>query len=108
MVHPDYRTHIRQARFRRAPLGYRRRDVREHLDRVAGWFSLAGVDEVLDVRMRAAEGEAARIVANARREADAIREAARKDARTVLEEARREAARERSGWSRLGRPVGAR
>jgi hypothetical protein len=93
--------------------------VRRHLDAVAGWFSLAGMDEFLNERMRehaaqaeqhAAEAvnEAARILANARREADAIRQAARVEAATMLEEARREAARQRRGWSRVGRPVGAR
>jgi DivIVA domain-containing protein len=119
MVDPDYRAHIRQTRFRRALLGYRRRDVRQHLDRVVGWFSLAGVDELLDQRTRElaseaerliaeAESEATRIVADANRDADEIRQAAREEARAVVEQARRETARERRGWSRIGRPVGAR
>ena len=93
--------------------------MRRHLDTVAGWFSLAGMDELLDERIREytaraerraaeAENETARILAAARREADAIREAARVEAGMVLDDARREAARQRRGWSRVGRPVGAR
>jgi hypothetical protein len=118
-LQPDYPGHIRQARLRRTLWGYRPRDVRGHLDRVAGWFSLAGIDELVDERTReeiaqaerrasAAEQEAARILTDARREADAIREAARLEARVVIEQARQEAVRERGGWLRLGRPAGAR
>jgi DivIVA domain-containing protein len=105
MVQPDYAMHVRQARFRRRLWGYRPGDVEAHLEMVAGWFSLAGIDELLDERTRQ---EAARIVTDARREADAIREAAQEEARATLERARQEAARERRGWSRLGRPAGAR
>jgi DivIVA domain-containing protein len=116
---PDWVHHIRSVRFRRRLFGYRPREVHEHLHRVSGWFSMAGLDELLEERMREvageadrrrseAETEATRVLAEARREADAIQRAAREEARAILEQAQRQAALERRGRSRLGRPVGAR
>jgi hypothetical protein len=116
---PDWVHHIRSVSFRRRLFGYRPGDVHEHLYRVSGWFSMAGLDELLEKRMREvadqadrrrseAETEATRVLAEARREADAIQRAAREEAQAILEQARREAALERRGRSRLGRPVGAR
>ena len=116
---PDWVHHIRSVRFRRRLFGYHPDDVHKHLHRVSGWFSMAGLDELLDERMREladqadqrrreAETEATRVLAEARREADAIQRAAREESRAILEQARGEAALERRGRSRLGRPVGAR
>jgi cell division septum initiation protein DivIVA len=115
----DYRPHVVGARFRRTFWGYRPRDVRNHLKLVAGWFSLAGLDELLDERVRElaaeaerrtadAKSEAAALIGDARREADEIRAAAREEARAIIEQARRQAAIERRGRSRVGRPVGGR
>jgi cell division septum initiation protein DivIVA len=99
MAH-DYPTyfahHARQGQFRRRLLGLHPGDVREHLDAVAGWFSLTGLDEVVDAHVRDAEREAAQIIEDARAEA-----------RAIIEAARRQAALERRGRSRVGRPVGA-
>jgi hypothetical protein len=116
---PDWVHHIRSVSFRRRLFGYRPRDVHEHLYHVSGWFSMAGLDELLNERMREladeaeqrraeAEAEAARVLAEARQEAESIQQAARDESRTILEQARREAALERRGRTRLGRPVGAR
>jgi cell division septum initiation protein DivIVA len=113
----DYRPLVLGARFRRAFWGYRPKDVHKHLDRVAGWFSLAGLDKLLDERLQQlaadaerwtldAENEAAALVGDARREAAEIRAAARDDARAIIEQARRHAAIERRGRSRVGRPMG--
>jgi hypothetical protein len=115
----DYRPLVLGARFRRAFWGYRPKDVHKHLELVAGWFSLAGLDKLLDERLQElaveaerwsldAENEAAELVGNARREAVEIRAAAREDARAIIEQARRHAAIERRGRSRVGRPVGER
>jgi DivIVA domain-containing protein len=115
----EYGPYVRQVRFRRRLFGYHPDDVRRHLQVVSGWFSLSGLDELLDERvreladraeqrLREAEGEATRVVAEARREAEAIRRTADEKARATLEQARREAALERRGRSRLGRPLGRR
>ena len=115
---PDWVHHIRNVRFRRRLFGYRPRDVHEHLHRVSGWFSMAGLDELLDERTREladqddrrrreAETEATRVLTEARPAADAIQRAARAESRAILEEARRDAALERRGRTRLGRPAGA-
>jgi DivIVA domain-containing protein len=115
----DYGYHVRQARFRRRLFGYHPGDVRRHLDLVSGWFSLSGVDQLLDERLRElaaraeqrlrdAKEEANRMLAAARREADEIRRTAGEEARATLEQARREAALERRGRSRVGRPLGRR
>jgi F0F1-type ATP synthase membrane subunit b/b' len=93
--------------------------VHEHLYRVSGWFSMAGLDELVDERTRQvaeeaeqrrgeADAEATRVLAEARQEAESIQQAARDESRTILEQARREAALERRGRTRLGRPIGAR
>jgi DivIVA domain-containing protein len=119
MVPTNYAHYVHRVRFRRRLLGYHPADVRRHLDIVSGWFSLAGLEGLLDERVRAladqaerrvdeAQREATRIVAQARQEAAAIRRNAREEARATLEQARREAALERRGRSRVGRPVGAR
>ena len=116
---PDWVHHIRSVSFRRRLFGYHPGDVHKHLHRVSGWFSMAGLDELLAERMREiadqadqrrseAETEATRVLAEARREAEGIQRAAREESRAILEQARREAALERRGRSRLGRPVGAR
>ena len=113
----DYSGYIRRARFRRRLLGYHPSDVDRHLNLVRGWFSLSGLDKVLEARGRELEHqaerriadaheEAARILADARREADDLRAAAEEDARALVERARREAALERHGRSRIGRPLG--
>jgi DivIVA domain-containing protein len=114
---------VGSASFRRRLFGYHPDDVDEHLYRVSTWFSLAGVDKLLeeraeerlqkladqaDQRRAEAEAEATRVLTEARREADAIQRAAQEASRAILEQARREAALERRGRSRLGRPVGAR
>jgi cell division septum initiation protein DivIVA len=115
----DYADYVRQERFRRRLFGYHPDDVRDHLYNVSGWFSLAGLDKLLDEQVREladqaeqrrgeAEKEATRILADARREASEIRRAAREESRAILEQARRQAALERRGRSRVGRPVGAR
>jgi hypothetical protein len=115
----DYADYVRRDRFRRRLFGYHPDDVRQHLYIVSGWFSLAGLDELLDEQVRKladqaeqrrgeAEKEATRILADARREASEIRGAAREEGRAILEQARRQAALERRGRSRVGRPVGAR
>ena len=99
MAHIDsahFAHHVRQAQFRRRLLGLHPGDVRAHLDAVAGWFSLAGLDEMLDEHLRDAEQEAAQIIEDARAEA-----------RAIIEDAHRQAAVERRGRSRVGRPVGA-
>ena len=116
---PEWEHRIRSVSFRRRLFGYRPDEVHEHLHFVSNLFSLAGIDKLLDERMREladqadqrrgkAETEATRILTEARREADAIQRAAREEARSILQQARREAALERRGRSRLGRPVGAR
>jgi regulator of protease activity HflC (stomatin/prohibitin superfamily) len=114
---------VRGARFRRRLFGYHPDDVHEHLYRVSTWFSLAGIDKLLeeraeermqkiadqaDQRRGEAEAEATRVLTDARREADAIERGAQEASRAILEQARREAALKRRGRSRLGRPVGAR
>ena len=115
----DYAHYVRQVGFRRRLFGYHPDDVRRHLYVVSGWFSLAGLDELLDERMREladqaeqrlveAEKEATRILADARREAHGIRRAAQDEGRVILEQARRQAALERRGRSRVGRPLGGR
>jgi cell division septum initiation protein DivIVA len=115
----NYASYVHQAQFRRRLFGYHPDDVRRHLHVVSGWFSLAGLDELLDEQVREladqaeqrlgeAEKEATRIVADARREADETRRAAREEGQAILEQARRQAALERRGRSRVGRPVGAR
>jgi hypothetical protein len=115
----DYAHYVRRVRFRRRLFGYHPDDVHHHLYVVSGWFSLAGLDELLEERVReladqaeqrlgGAEKEATRILADARREAVKIRRAAREEGRAILEQARRQAALERRGRSRVGRPVGAR
>jgi cell division septum initiation protein DivIVA len=123
MVDPMHRTefapYVRQAHFRHALFGYRADDVRRHLDLVSGWFSLAGLDDLLsersreltdqaEARLRETEKEATQILADARREADEIRRRARQEAQAVVEQARRRAALESRGRSRVGRPVGVR
>jgi DivIVA domain-containing protein len=115
----DYGPHVRQVRFRRRLFGYHPKEVRRHLYLVSGWFSLSGVDKLLDERVRKladraeqrlrdAEEEGNRMLAAARREADGIRRTAREEARATLEQARREAALVRRGRSRVGRPLGRR
>jgi DivIVA domain-containing protein len=115
----NYSRYVRRTDFRRRLFGYRPADVDAHLQTVSGWFSLTGLDKVLeergrelqeqaDRRLAEAEGEASRVLADARRDADEIRAAAEQDARLILERARREAALERRGRSRLGRPLGRR
>jgi DivIVA domain-containing protein len=115
----EYADYVARVRFRRTLFGYHPGDVRRHLDTVSGWFSLAGLDELLNERTRelaelaerhlgAAEREATQVLADARREAEAIRRAAREERGAILEQARRQAALERRGSSRVGRPVGAR
>jgi DivIVA domain-containing protein len=119
MLPNQYADYVTQVRFRRTLFGYHPDDVRQHLDAVSGWFSLAGLDELLNERTRelaeqaerrlgAAEREATQTLADARREADSIRRTAREERRAILEQARRQAALERRGSSRVGRPVGAR
>lgn len=119
MIPSDYGYHVRQVRFRRRLFGYHPDDVRRHLQLVSGWFSLSGVDELLDERvqeladqaeqrLRDAEEDASRLLAMARREADMILRTAGEEARATLEQARREAALERRGRSRVGRPLGRR
>jgi DivIVA domain-containing protein len=119
VIPPDYGHHVRQVRFRRRLFGYHPEEVRRHLDLVSGWFSLSGVDKLLDERvrdladraeqrLRDAEKEGNRMLAVARREADRIRRTAREEAQATLEQARREAALERRGRSRVGRPLGRR
>ena len=114
-----YGAYVLRYRFRRSLFGYHPDDVRRHLNVVSGWFSLAGLEELLDEQVREltdqaeqrrgeAEKEATRILADARREAAEIRRAAREERRAILEQARRQAALERRGRSRVGRPVGAR
>ena len=92
----DFAHYARRGRFRRRLLGLHPGDVREHLDAVAGWFSLAGLDEVLDAHVQDAEREAAQIIEDARAEA-----------RAIIDEAHQQAAVERRGRSRVGRPAGA-
>jgi cell division septum initiation protein DivIVA len=119
MIPSDYGYHVRQVHFRRRLFGYHPDDVRRHLHLVSGWFSLSGVDELLDERvqeladqaeqrLRDAEEDASRLLAMARREADMIRRTAGEEARATLERARREAALESRGRSRVGRPLGRR
>ena len=119
VISPDYGHHVRKVRFRRRLFGYHPEEVRRHLYLVSGWFSLSGVDKLLDERVREladraeqrlrdAEEEENRMLAAARREADRIRRTAREEARAILEQARREAALERRGRSRIGRPLGRR
>jgi DivIVA domain-containing protein len=119
VIPSDYGRHVRQVRFRRRFFGYHREEVRRHLDLVSGWFSLSGVDKLLDERVREladraeqrlrdAEEERNRMLAAARREADRIRRTAREEAGATLEQARREGALERRGRSRVGRPLGRR
>jgi DivIVA domain-containing protein len=119
MIPTDYGQHVREVRFRRRLFGYHPDDVRRHLRLVSGWFSLSGVDALLDERvreladqaeqrLREAEEDANRLLAEARREADMIRRTAGEEARATLEQARREAALERRGRSRVGRPLGRR
>jgi cell division septum initiation protein DivIVA len=118
MLPNEYADYVARVRFRRTLFGYHPDDVCRHLDVVSGWFSLAGLDELLNERMRelaeqgerrldAAEREATQILADARREAAGIRRAAREERRAILGQARRQAALERRGSSRVGRPVGA-
>jgi cell division septum initiation protein DivIVA len=119
MIPSDYGHHVRKVRFRRRLFGYHPDDVRRHLHLVSGWFSLSGVDALLDERIREladqaeqrlrdAEADANVMLAAAQREADRIRRTAREEAWAILEQARREAALERRGRSRVGRPLGRR
>ena len=98
-------------------LGYHPADVDRHLHVVGGWFSLTGLDQLLEERNRElhdqvdsraadVQQEASRILADARRDADEIRAAAQRDARAVVDRARQEARFEQRGRSRLGRPIG--
>jgi DivIVA domain-containing protein len=113
----DYSAYVRRVHFRRRLLGYHPGEVDQHLRVVSGWFSLTGLDELLEERSKElhpelesrvadAHREASRILADARREADEIRAAAEEDARAVVERARRQAELERRGRSRIGRPIG--
>jgi cell division septum initiation protein DivIVA len=115
----DYSRYVLRGHFRRRLLGYRPADVDTHLQVVSGWFSLTGLDKVLEERGRElqeelerrladAEQEASRILADARRDADEMRAAAEEGARAIVEAARREAALEQRGRSRIGRPLGQR
>lgn len=116
MLPSEFARYVTQIQFRRALFGYRPADVHQHLHAVKGWFSLAGIEEPLqerlreveaeaDRRLRAADVEAARIVDEARREAEQIGRAARQEAHALFADARREAELERRGRSRIGRPV---
>jgi DivIVA domain-containing protein len=115
----DYSGYVRRVQFRRRFLGYHPSDVDKHLNLVSGWFSLTGLDEVLEERGRELWNEAERRLADAHREARRIRADARSDAKdaraaakeeaqAIVEGARREAALERRGRSRIGRPLGLR
>ena len=115
----DYSRYVLRGDFRRRLFGYHPADVDRHLQAVSGWFSLTGLDKVLEERGREvhdqaerrladAEGEASRILADARRDADEMRAAAEEHARAIVERARIEAALEQRGRSRIGRPLGQR
>jgi hypothetical protein len=115
----DYSRYVRRGDFRRRLFGYHPADVDAHLQAVRGWFSLTGLNKVLEERGRElqdqaerrladAEEEASRILSEARRDADEMRAAAEEDARAIVERARREAVLEARGRSRIGRPLGQR
>jgi|SRR5215211_199732 len=115
----DYSNYVREVHFRRKLFGYHPDDVHGHLHRVSGWFSLSGLDELLDERLRElhdqaeqrlaeAREEASRILADARSEAAGMRDVAQEQARAILGDARRQAELERRGSSRVGRPLGGR
>jgi DivIVA domain-containing protein len=115
----DFSRCVRQVRFRHRLFGYHPGQVDEHLKAVSGWFSLAGLDELLEKRARELEDqaeqrladaheEASHILADARRDAAEMRAAAQEDAHAILQRERREAALERRGRSRVGRPLGGR
>jgi DivIVA domain-containing protein len=119
VIPSDYGYYVRQVRFRRRLMGYHPEEVDRHLELVSGWFTLSGVDKLLDERvqdladraeqrLRDAEEDANVMLAAARREADRIRRTAAEEAQATLEQARREAALERRGRSRVGRPLGRR
>lgn len=112
----DYSGYVRRVRFRRKLWGYHPEDVDKHLSVVSGWFSLTGLDQVLEERSRELHGqaerrlaeaheEAGRILAEARRDAEELRIAAEENGGAIVERARREAALERRGRSRIGRPL---
>jgi len=82
--------------------------VRNHLDAVAGWFTLAGLDDLFEKRTVEADRAAAQIIDDARAEAATIIRAAEAESRAIREDARQHAVLERRGRSRVGRPVGLR
>jgi len=77
----DYRRHVRRT-FRRAMRGYSPAEVDAHLEKVQGWFSLAGFGRLLEERRD-------ELLGDAQREAEAILERARRESETILAEARR-------------------
>ena len=103
---PNFGHYVKSAHFRRTLLGYHPRDVDAHLDVVSGWFSLAGLDDVLDELVDESREEAERIVREAHEEAAAVRQAAESEARSLVEQARGRAALDGRGRVQVGRPLG--
>ena len=92
---PDHLSRYVRRTFHHTLRGYSAAEVDEHLQRVRGWFTLAGFDKLLadqrDEIFGSAVQEAKATVEHARREAETTIEHARREAQTILYEATRRA-----------------
>jgi DivIVA domain-containing protein len=79
--------------FPRSFRGYKRAAVREHLEQIAAWLSLKGVDDLVRERFNEQDPLGRQLRVQAESDADQIREHARREADRRLDEVRHEAGR---------------